>query len=128
MTLHIVYDHQCSSCSADYIPYDDNAPCPKCGLIETNRFDFIHRAVDSMRFNKIEGGSYVPSAWAVTSFGDDILTLLFSLYFSYGKNNPINFREFSESYLSEVDWGDTEYLKGHIFGIVLRVHEELIKG
>ena len=80
-----------------------------------------------MRFNKIEGGSYVPTAWATTSFGDHILTLLFSLYFSYEYYKPTNFREFAESHLSETNWGDTEYLKDHVFGIALRVHEELTK-
>jgi len=127
MTLHIFCDHKCEKCGTNYIPYDDKVPCPKCGLVESVRFDFIHRAVDSMIFNKFEGGSYAPTAWATTSFGDYIMAIIFSLYFSYEYYKPADFQEFAKSYLARINWGNTEYLKDHVLGIALRVHEELTK-
>ncbi|WXG46619.1 MAG: hypothetical protein WED05_08190 [Candidatus Atabeyarchaeum deiterrae] len=62
MTLHINYDHQCPKCEAYYIPYDD-VPCPRCGLVEKERFDHITRATRSLLFNLDNYGSYVPPAW-----------------------------------------------------------------
>jgi len=52
MTMHVIYDHECPQCGAYYIPYDHDVPCPKCGIVEENRFDYITEAALSMRFNK----------------------------------------------------------------------------
>jgi hypothetical protein len=126
MTLHVVYDHECEACGAIYVPYDDDVPCPKCGLVEEDRFDFIPEAVVSLRFNKFHG-SYRPPAWWVGSLGDHILNLLFGLLDTYEEEKPDSFREFVASRLAKIDWGDQEYLQNHVLGIALRVHEELEK-
>lgn len=34
MTMHVVYDHECPACEALYIPYDEDVPCPRCGIVE----------------------------------------------------------------------------------------------
>jgi hypothetical protein len=43
MTLHIHYTHQCPSCGAYYIPCDKNVPCPRCGVVEQERFDLSQK-------------------------------------------------------------------------------------
>lgn len=126
MTLHVVYDHECEACGAFYIPYDDDVPCPKCSLVEANRYDFIPEAVDSLKFNKSQG-SYRPPAWLVGSLGDHILNLLFGLLDTYEEEKPDSFREFITSKLIQMDFGDQEYLRNHLLGIAMRVHEELKK-
>jgi hypothetical protein len=83
VTLHVVYSHECSGCKAYYIPYDTEVPCPRCGLVEARRFDYIPQAAASMELNKEEGGSYTPPAWWIGSLGDHLLSLLFDLFDAY---------------------------------------------
>jgi hypothetical protein len=124
MTLHITYDHQCPKCQVFYIPYDDQVPCPNCGLIELERIDYIEQAADSMRFNKVDG-SYTPGAWYVGSLGDHILMLLFPLFDAYEEEHPDDFQVFATDRIGKMDWGDQLYLKDHVFGIAVRLHETL---
>ena len=83
MTLHVHYDHQCPNCMAYYIPYDKDVPCPCCGFVEQERFDFIPQAAMSAHYNLETQGSYVPGAWYTGSLGDHILSLLFPLLEKY---------------------------------------------
>ena len=39
MSLHIMYDYQCSKCEAFYIPYEEGVTCPNCGLDEDEVYD-----------------------------------------------------------------------------------------
>jgi len=61
MTLHISYEHKCNQCGTDYIPFDADVPCPKCGLVESERYDFIGAAVRSTLYNLERYGSYQPA-------------------------------------------------------------------
>ena len=124
MTLHIVYDHQCSGCGADCIPYDDEVPCPKCGVVEAERFDYIQQAVDSLRFNK-SGGSYTPPVWWVGSLGDHIPSLLFAVFDAGEDEHPASFPELAEQHLSRMDWGEDQYLRQHVLEIAVRIHRSL---
>jgi len=124
MTIHVNYDHQCPQCQAYYIPYDAQVPCPKCGLVEKERFDFIEQAAESMRFN-ISNGSYTPAAWWIGSFGDHILSLLFPLFDAYEEDRPADFMVFAADQLGKMDWGDQSYLKEHVLGIAVRLHDTL---
>jgi hypothetical protein len=121
-----VYTHQCPQCAAFYIPYDQDVPCPKCGQVEEERFDYIPQAVASMQFNKKSGRSYTPGAWWVGSLGDHILSILFGLF--DGLPAGTDTAEL-DSYLAErlgrVQWGDQEYLRDHVHAIALRIGEEL---
>lgn len=120
MTLHVIYDHECGTCGALYIPYDDAVPCPKCGVLEPDRFDFISEAVASLQFNKANG-AYTPPAWGVGSLGDHILALLFPLFDAYDDGTQETFQQFAETWLKELTWEDQEYLVSHILGIAIRL-------
>ena len=126
MTLHIFYDHRCPSCEAFYIPYDADVPCPQCGLLEKERFNYIPLAAESLLFNKREYGSYIPFAWLADSLGDHILFLLFRLFAGYEEQPPsTDFDEFASEVLSKMQWGDQQYLCSHVQGIALRIHQDM---
>ena len=124
MTMHITYDHQCAKCGAFYIPYDE-VPCPNCGLIESERFDFIPQAADSAMFNLEEYQSYVPPAWWTGSYGDHILSLLFSILEQQREEPDKPFPSIARSFVDEVEWGDQGYGKEHLYNIAIRVHEQI---
>ena len=124
MTLHVNYDHQCPQCSALYIPYDRDVPCPKCGNVESEQNDYIKQAADSMRFNKTDG-VYTPAAWWVGSLGDHVLKIMFPLFDAYDEESPADFGKFASCRLDQMNWGDQQYLKVNVLGIALRLHDEL---
>ena len=68
MTLHIKYDHRCPKCGADYIPYNQ-VPCPNCGQIEGDRFDYVSLAAESIIFNLQRFGMCQPPMWLVNFLG-----------------------------------------------------------
>ena len=126
MTLHVVYDHKCAQCGAVYIPYDHAVPCPNCGVIEAHRFDYIPQATASLRYNFQTSGSYIPAAWWIGSLGDYCLHLLFHLFENFRKQAAqVDISEFASIFLSGLSWGDQRYLRQHVLGIALRVHEAL---
>jgi hypothetical protein len=126
MTMHVVYSHECSGCQAYYIPYDADVPCPRCGLVEEERFDYIPQAAQSMRYNRMDGGSYTPGAWWVGSLGDHILMLLFGMFDAYeAVRDEAPFEQFLDQRLAQMQFGDQEYLRAHLRGIALRVREAL---
>ena len=126
MTLHVVYSHECGACKAYYIPYDSAVPCPRCGIVEPERFDYIPQAVASMQVNKESGGTYTPGAWWVGSLGDHILSTLFGLFDAYeAQQGQVAFEPFVDAALGGMQWGDQDYLRAHIRGIALRVREGL---
>jgi hypothetical protein len=126
MSLHVPYQHQCQHCGAGYIPYDQSVPCPNCGRVEEERFDYISWAAASLLANKRETGVYTPRGWAVTSLGDQILFLLFGILDAYAaQRGCIPFGEFAAARLARVHWGEHGYLQGHVEGIAVRVNELL---
>ena len=126
MTLHVHYDHQCPNCNAYYIPYDMDVPCPCCGLVELDRFDFISQAVASARFNFKTKGSYVPTAWFAGSLADHILWLLFGLLEKQRKEpDGQSFNGMAYRLLGHMDWGNQGYLRDHVCAIAVRVYERL---
>jgi hypothetical protein len=126
VTMHVVYTHECTSCGAYYIPYDTTVPCPRCGIVETERFDYIPQAAASMRSNKQMGGMYMPGAWWVGSLGDHLLRQLFDLFDAYeAQQGQLTFEPFLDDVLGGMQLGDQEYLRSHLRGIALRVRDEL---
>jgi hypothetical protein len=126
VTMHVVYSHECPNCKAYYIPYDADVPCPRCGQLEEERFDYIPEAAASMQVNKMNGGSYTPGAWWVGSLGDHILMLLFGLFDAYeAQQGQAGFEQFLDQQFAQTQWGDQEYMRDHLRGIALRVRQEL---
>ena len=126
MTLHTFYDHQCPSCEAFYIPYDDVVPCPNCGLVEEERYDFITEAADSVIDNLRHFGSCVPDAWLVDSYGDHILRFVFHiLQMLRDGNDGDTIEAIARFVVDRMGWEGQEYAKDHLFAIACRVHEEL---
>lgn len=132
MTLHIIYDHRCPKCGARYIPYDQDIPCPNCGIVEDERFDYIPKAVESMLFNLEKYGSYVPPSWVVESLGDHILDILFEIFDQFRrKKKQKDFATFVGKFLSKMKWKDQEedqrYLEKHVHEIAIRIHKDFQK-
>nr|MDO8099642.1 hypothetical protein [Candidatus Njordarchaeota archaeon] len=127
MTLHIYYSHECPKCGAPYIPYDKDIPCPRCGLVEKERYDYVWQAADSLAFNLSTFGSYTPLVWAVLSLGDHILSILFGIFDRHRDNSGQNFEALATRILSQAKWGRQKYLEKHVLGIAIRVNEELMR-
>jgi hypothetical protein len=128
MSLHVRYEHQCPSCAAHYIPYDYDVPCPKCGTVETGRFDFIPKAAASASLNAMRAGCYVPPAWYVSGLADHILWIVFSVLEEHRTNaDGQGIAEFATEMLGRMQWGEQIYLRDHVQGIVCRVRQQLDK-
>lgn len=125
MPLHVVFDHQCAGCAADYIPYDQDVVCPQCGTLEAKRFDFIKAAAKSLRFNKSKDGTFLPPAWWATSLGDQLLGELFPLFEAADVDRPADFDAFARTWLEAQDWGHRPYLMPHVLGMARRLADEL---
>jgi hypothetical protein len=124
MTLHIFYDHACPDCKAEFIPYLHALPCPQCGAVSQEHFDYVPQAAASLAFNLSSYKSYVPPAWYSGSLGDRLLYLLFRLFESFRQQERSpDFSEFAGIFLSQVKWGDHGYLRNHVAGLALRIHE-----
>jgi len=126
MSYHVVYNHQCPQCGAHYIPFDQDVPCPRCGHVEAERFDYIREAVASMRTHKKMWGVYTPGAWWVGSLGDHFLHLLFGVFDYYEERRPEpSFEEYVSGWVRRSEWGEHPYHRDHFLSIALRVQEEL---
>jgi hypothetical protein len=127
MTLHISYRHKCAQCDTEYIPFDTDVPCPKCGLVESERYDFIGAAAESTLYNLERYGSYQPWAWSELTFGDRILTRVFLLLqadHAAGGSPPFESRVDTWANTT-MDWGDSGYLAPYFSRVCLRVFSEL---
>lgn len=125
MPHHVVFDHQCPACEAEYIPYDADVPCPNCGKVEEKRFDFVAEALKSLRFNQQRDGTFLPPAWWATSLGDQVLGILFPLFEEADVEKPRDFDAFAVAWLEDQDWGHRTHLKDHVLQIARRLADEL---
>jgi len=126
MTVHDSYTHECPRCAAYYIPFDQDVPCPRCGVVEEERYDFIPTAVGSVKWNIEIDGSYVPGAWFVGGLGDHLLLIVFTIFERWNKQQERGFPAAVEEELSSRgDWGDQTYLKPHIALLARRIHDEI---
>ena len=127
MTLHIHYDHECPECGADYIPYDTDVPCPRCGLHEEERFaDFVSQAADSACYNADCGGSYMPMAWGCFSLADSTLMFLFQMFDGYTAHGEgQTFDDFAREFIRDSTFEDSEYLRDYMHPLATRVYAEV---
>ena len=122
-----MYHHQCSSCGIDYIPFDDDVPCPKCGELEKERYDVITGGAASAQFNFLDHGSYIPSAWVVLSHGDAVMSIIFQLLELDRQEGSINdFSEMAREMLEKkFELSNEDYVVPYIHRMAVRVHKEL---
>ena len=126
MSYHIDYNHACEKCGCRYIPFDTKEPCPKCGVVEAGRFDFIPEAAQLAHLNIQETGSYILALPEGGSLIDTVLVLLFQvLEHCRTEDSGRPFAEVSEEYLSKVDWAGQEYFPGHFQRMVILIRDEL---
>jgi hypothetical protein len=103
-------------------------PCPQCGLVEPERYDFIPTAVCSVRWNIDMYGSYVPGAWFVGGLGDHLLLIVFTIFERWNKQQERGFPAAIGDELSfRGDWGDQAYLKPHITLLAQRIYDDMHK-
>ena len=129
MTLHISYDHDCPECGASYIPYGKDVPCPKCGMLEQERFaDFTSQAAESALYNVRSGGSYMPMAWGCFSLADSILMFLFQMFDGYRVHGEgESFETFAKAFVKDSVFGDSEHLREYTGRLAIEVHQMIEK-
>ena len=120
MTLHLHFDYQCYQCNANYIPYDKGVCCPNCNSVGDWVYDFIPKAVRSLKNNKEENGSYTPGAWYVGSLADHFLSILFNIFDNYDAKGG-DFKVVTKKLLTTYNWGEMDYLEKHIYDIASQV-------
>ncbi|EDZ63761.1 hypothetical protein [Sulfurimonas gotlandica] len=123
MSLHIMYDHQCSKCEAFYIPYEKDVSCPNCGLNEEEIYDIVPQLAHSANYQMDTMGFYTPIAWWTGSFGDYVALIIFQILDAY--NNQEEEKEFQEialDYCNNRTWGNQLYMKDHICNLSHKVY------
>ena len=126
MSLHIIYDHQCSKCEAHYIPYDKDVACPNCGTYEEEIADFIVSIIASSANHQMNTiGMYTPIAWWTGSLGDHAALLIFQCLDAYESQKKKSFEEFAQIYFDKVQWDNQLYMKRNIYGLSCKVFELL---
>jgi len=129
MTIHVVYNHQCPRCEVSYIPYDQDVPCPCCGFVEEERFDFITEAAQSAEYNLKTQGSYLPASWWAGSLGDHILYLVFTALEEYRTSGEGElFVDTAFRVFHNMTWEPQPHLQQHVMNIAIRVYETLHAG
>lgn len=123
MTLHTASEwysnYKCSLCGAKYIPFSKNIKCPACGLNENLANDFIDKAAKALWSNYQERKSYVPRAYWVGYFSDEIILKLCRLFEEHRKRSSKDFSIFSKKWVNTHI--DEMYLKKHFLDIALAV-------
>ncbi len=127
MSLHIAYDYQCSVCGANFIPYKkEGNVCPKCGAKTMDYFNFIDRAVESIKYHVQYYGKIHPGAWLVSSFADAILEDIFEVLEVFKMSlNIKDFESFAKTVLEQRIPENEEYLREHIFNMIMEIKARL---
>ena len=125
MSLHIMYDHQCSKCEAYYIPYEKGIACPNCGLDEDDVYHVTPRLAHSANFQMNAHGFYTPIAWWTGSFGDHVALLIFKVLDKFYTQEEKDFYEIAEEHFNSSSWGSQLYMKNHIRDLSYKVYLEL---
>ena len=123
MTLHLnKQDYQCIKCSVLIIPYTADFTCPNCGHIgetQAEYLDFIEGCVLALQDNQYKEHSYIPSAWYIGRFSDQVQRDVFHLFSAIINKGPENIPLFIDKILQEAPID--AYYKKHIKDITLNV-------
>lgn len=125
-TIHINYNHSCPKCKAMYVPFGEDVPCPRCGMVETKRFDFVTRAAESAQLNLATNGSYLPHTWWVSSLADFVLYVCFEILEQHRKDGGIyHIDQVAKEVVEGTDMADKPYLREHVYEASLAVYDRL---
>ena len=125
MSLHIMYDHQCSKCEAFYIPYAEGIVCPNCGLDEKAPYNLVPILANSAEYQMNTMGFYTPIAWWTGSFGDHVALIIFQILDAYDKQEGQKFQDIALEHCNSNSWGKQLYIKDHICDLSYKVFLEL---
>ena len=125
MSLHIIYDHQCSKCEAYYIPYEEGIVCPNCGLDEKEAYNLVPALANSAKYQMDTVGSYTPIAWWTGSFGDHVALIIFQILDAYDQQEEQDFQKIAQKHCNKHSWGHQLYMKDHICDLSYKVFLEL---
>ena len=121
MSLHIMYDHQCSKCEAYYVPYEEGIACPNCGFNEEEIYNLVPQLAHSAKYQIDTMGFYTPLAWWTGSFGDYVALIIFQILDAYNDQGEKEFEEIALEYCNNRTWGKQLYMKNHIRDLSYKV-------
>jgi hypothetical protein len=129
MSLHIAYDYQCPVCGVNFIPYKEGGMvCPQCGAKTDEYFNFIDRAIASIKYHLEYYGKIHPGAWLVSSFADAILEDIFEILEIFKASpNITDFNSFAKTVLEQRIPEHEKYLRQHIFDMTVIIKGKLEK-
>lgn len=129
MSYHIkLEEYVCPNCKAEYIPYEEGLPCPSCKIIPTNiskeYFKFIDELIVSLRINKISTGRYIPDAWLIDSFSDNIQSVFFRLFQFWSIKKSHDGEAFINEYFKNfiIKDKEVEFMRNYLNAIALKVY------
>jgi DNA-directed RNA polymerase subunit RPC12/RpoP len=129
MSLHINYDYECPECGAEYIPYDNEVPCPKCGFLEKKRYAaFVEDVVQAMGYNALTGFGCMPAAYTITCIADSVSIFLFKLFECYSQyRDEQSFESFVQEFIRNSYFEDAEYMREYMGVLAHRVYQEITR-
>ena len=124
--MHIGTRHQCPHCDTETIPLDADVPCPKCGLVEAERHDFIAEAVESALFNLERVGFYGALARLEMTFGNKVLSrVLHMLHADHDSGGSPPYEAQVDMWLgNDADRGEHACLRPYMRLVAMRVCAE----
>jgi len=125
MSIHIMYNHQCSKCEAFYIPYEEGVVCPNCGVNEAEVYNIVVDILSSADYQMNKHGFYTPKVWWSGSFGDHVALLIFKALDAFYIQEEKSFKEFALEHFNNSKWGNQLYMKNHIYELSCKVFVEL---
>lgn len=130
MTLHFRKpNYECPRCTSQFLPYKIGIECPNCGMKIENEdieeySDVITAIIGSMKMHKSMYGRYIPGAWYTGNIMDHVQGIIYQIFDAMEEVKPENERQYLEDLLeNKFNWGEQQYLCGHIKDIAIEVHK-----
>lgn len=125
MPIHLNYQGTtCRECGAEFISFNEDSCCPKCGSRATESFGFIEATIATMKDHKQLYGNYFPDAWFSGSAADLVQGMIFEIFDNLEAENPEDALDFISQQLSGLEFEEgLEHLAGQTKAIAIKVYE-----
>lgn len=125
MPIHLNYQGTtCKKCGAEFVACQKDYPCPACGQVTEEFFDFIPATIASMKDHKQLYGSYLPESWFSGSVADVVQRVIFEIFDNYEIEKPKDFTAFVLEQMETAEWEEgQECLVAQVEEIVLKIYE-----